>query len=53
MVLKGKVEFEMDGKVTYPKPGEEILIPRHTVHSVRNVGKTRSQWLYGYRRAMC
>jgi cupin 2 domain-containing protein len=51
MVLEGKVELEMDGKSRILEPGEEILIPANTYHSVRNLGNTVSRWLYGYRKA--
>jgi mannose-6-phosphate isomerase-like protein (cupin superfamily) len=32
-----------------PSAGEELMIPAGVVHSVRNVGKTVSRWLYGYK----
>jgi quercetin dioxygenase-like cupin family protein len=51
MVLEGDVEFEVAGKITHPKAGEELLIPAGAVHSVRNIGKTTARWLYGYKRA--
>lgn len=50
MVLEGKVEIEIEGKVQRPKIGEEVLIPKQALHSVRNRGKTPSRWLYGYKR---
>lgn len=49
MIVEGEVEFEIEGEVLRPKPGEELLIPAGTRHSVRNVGKSTSKWLYGYR----
>jgi len=49
MVLEGTVEFEVDGKTSRPAPGEEVLIPKGAVHSVRNEGRTTARWLYGYR----
>jgi quercetin dioxygenase-like cupin family protein len=48
MVLEGDVEFEIAGNVVRPAPGEELLIPAGAVHTVRNLGTTTSQWLYGY-----
>jgi quercetin dioxygenase-like cupin family protein len=51
MVLEGEVEFEFDGQVLRPSVGEELLIPAGVVHSVRNIGKTTSRWLYGYKAA--
>ncbi len=50
MVIEGKLELELQGKVLYPRVGEEILIPAKMLHSVRNVGRTTSRWLYGYKR---
>lgn len=51
MVVDGEVEFEVDGCPHRPQPGEELLIPAGTRHTVRNVGRTTSRWLYGYARA--
>ena len=48
MVVEGGVELEMNGKARRLKPGEEVLIPAHVVHTVRNVGETESRWLYAY-----
>ena len=50
MVVEGEVEFEFESKIYHPKIGEELLIPSGTRHSVRNVGKTTSNWFYGYKR---
>jgi mannose-6-phosphate isomerase-like protein (cupin superfamily) len=49
MVLEGEVEFEIGGNVIRPTVGEEICIPAGVLHSVRNMGKTTSRWLYGYK----
>lgn len=49
MVLDGELELEMQGRVFRPKPGEEVFIPAHVTHSVRNVGSTTARWLYGYK----
>lgn len=51
MVLEGKVELEMQGRKLCPAAGEEILIPKQTVHSVRNIGHKTSRWFYGYKRS--
>jgi len=50
MVVEGEVELEIDGKPLGPKAGQEVFIPAHAVHTVRNAGRTTSRWLYGYRR---
>jgi len=48
MVVEGEVEFEIEGRCHRPSPGEELLIPARARHTVRNVGRTESRWLYGY-----
>lgn len=49
IVVEGRMEFEMEGKKYHPGIGEEILIPAKVVHASRNIGKTVSRWLYGYK----
>ena len=49
MVLEGELELEMQGRVFRPKQREEVFIPARVTHSVRNVGRTTSRWLYGYK----
>jgi mannose-6-phosphate isomerase-like protein (cupin superfamily) len=48
MILEGEVEFEIGEQVLRPSVGQELYIPAGVLHSVRNVGKTTSRWLYGY-----
>ncbi len=50
MIVEGKLEVEMREKLLFPDTGEEVFIPAHTRHSVRNVGGTTARWLYGYKR---
>ncbi len=50
MVVEGEVELEIEGKVHRPAPGEELFIPARARHTVRNVGRGESRWLYGYQR---
>jgi quercetin dioxygenase-like cupin family protein len=49
IVLEGEMEFEIEGRVHHPKIGEELLIPAQARHSGRNIGKTTSRWLFGYK----
>ena len=49
MVVSGRVELEMGGKHLFPSPGEEVLIPAKTYHSVYTSSDRPSKWLYGYR----
>lgn len=50
LVVEGDVEFEFDGKTYRPVQGQELLIPARSRHTVRNLGRGESRWLYGYRR---
>jgi quercetin dioxygenase-like cupin family protein len=50
MVVEGDVEFEIEGRRHRPAPGEELLIPARSRHTVRNLGRGESRWLYGYHR---
>ncbi len=50
MLVQGDVEFEIDGTVHRLRAGEELLIPARARHTVRNVGRDESRWLYGYAR---
>lgn len=49
LILEGDVEFEIDGHVHRPPVGQELIIPGGIIHTVRNIGKTPSRWLYGYK----
>ena len=49
MLIEGTLELEMQGKTLRPAIGEEILIPAHTSHTVRNIGGRTARWLYGYK----
>ena len=48
MVVEGKLELEIKGKVSFPEIGEEVIIPAGVVHSVRNISGITARWLYGY-----
>lgn len=49
MVIEGNLELEMQGRRFRPEIGEEVLIPAHVTHSVRNMGEMTARWLYGYK----
>jgi mannose-6-phosphate isomerase-like protein (cupin superfamily) len=49
MIVEGDLELEMQGRRFRPKKGGEVFIPACVPHSVRNVGGTTAQWLYGYK----
>ena len=48
IVLEGKMEFEVEGKIFHPNIGEELFIPANAIHSARNIGDVTARWLYGY-----
>lgn len=49
MPAEGILEVEINGAVSRPSIGEELLIPAGANHSVRNIGGTTARWYYGYR----
>ena len=49
MPITGQLAVEFKGQVHKLQPGNELLIPAQTLHSVRNIGNCTSCWLYGYR----
>lgn len=51
VVLDGEMEFEVEGRVHHPRPGEELLIPAGARHSARNIGSRTARWLYGYKKS--
>ena len=50
MLVEGEEEFEMNGQKHRLEIGQELLIPAGTYHTARNVGRSTSKWLYGYKR---
>lgn len=47
-VVEGTLEMRMDGQVIRMAVGDELFIPRHMPHSVRNVHHGHTRWLFGY-----
>ena len=50
MLVEGEEEFEMNGQIHRLEIGQELRIPAGTYHTARNVGRSTSKWLYGYKR---
>jgi uncharacterized cupin superfamily protein len=50
MPIEGEVQLEMQGRTQCPAIGDEVFIPAGVAHTVRNPGRSRSRWYYGYRR---
>lgn len=49
MLIDGEIELSFQGKTLRPKVGEEILIPAHASHTVKNIGAAQNRWFYGYK----
>jgi mannose-6-phosphate isomerase-like protein (cupin superfamily) len=47
-VAEGRLEVTVDRETFVADPGDEVFIPRGTLHSVRNVHAAPTRWLYGY-----
>lgn len=50
VLLEGDLEVEVGGQRARLKPGDEVLIPARTRHSVFNRGATTARWLFGYKK---
>lgn len=48
MLLEGDCQIDMDGRTMTVHPGDELLIPAGTRHTVRNCGDGPARWLHGY-----
>ena len=52
MPVTGYMELELaDGERLRLKVGEEVLIPKGAVHTLRNQGRTTACWLFGFKKA--
>lgn len=51
LLVEGELQIEMQGRVLRLRPGDEVVIPARTRHTVRNIGSSSARWLYGYRSA--
>ncbi len=47
-VVGGALEITVGGETCTVGPGDEVFIPRGTLHSVRNIHDATTRWLYGY-----
>jgi len=48
MVLEGRLEVEIDGMVFLANTGDEVFIPRDTMHTIANAANGRTAWLFYY-----
>jgi mannose-6-phosphate isomerase-like protein (cupin superfamily) len=49
-VAEGRLEVTVGAQRFLAEPGDEMLIPRGAQHSVHNVHRAATRWLYGYAR---
>ena len=47
VLAEGEIEIEIEGKSERPEIGEEVFIPAHATHTLRNVGSVENVWCYG------
>src|SRR5262245_52014459 len=53
LLLEGEIQVEMPGRTVRLDVGDELTIPAHTRHTVRNRVERPARWLSGYRRSAC
>ena len=47
-IIKGKLEFNIDGNISIVSTGDEMLVPKGTKHSCKNIDKGNTIWILGY-----
>jgi len=47
-VVEGRLWMRVGGAGCEAGPGDEVIIPRHTRHSVKNIHRGTTHWLFGY-----
>ena len=47
-VVEGRLRLEIAGEYVEAGPGDEVFIPRNARHSVTNVLRGTTIWLFGY-----
>src|SRR5262245_8191054 len=47
-VLDGRLRFLMGGQSYELQAGDELLIPKNLRHSVHNIHRGTTRWLFGY-----
>ena len=47
-VAEGRLELTVGATTVIAEPGDEVFIPRHCNHSVRNIHGATTRWLFGY-----
>jgi quercetin dioxygenase-like cupin family protein len=47
-IVEGRLKLILNGEALEAGPGDLIFIPRHVVHSVRNICDSQTTWMFGY-----
>jgi quercetin dioxygenase-like cupin family protein len=47
-VIEGRLRFLMNGKTHEIEAGDELFIPKGILHSVHNIHRGTTRWLFGY-----
>jgi quercetin dioxygenase-like cupin family protein len=47
-VVEGRLRMSVGETTCEAGPGDEVFIPRHTRHSVKNIHGGTTRWLFGY-----
>jgi mannose-6-phosphate isomerase-like protein (cupin superfamily) len=48
LLLEGECQIDLDGRTVALQPGDELVIPAGTRHTVRNCGAGAARWLHGF-----
>ena len=52
LLVDGRAQIELGGKVVKMQPGDEMTIPAGMRHTVRNCGDGPARWLHGFPREL-
>jgi mannose-6-phosphate isomerase-like protein (cupin superfamily) len=47
-VMDGRLMLTIGGEEVIAEPGDEVFIPKGTLHTVKNISSATTHWLYGY-----
>ena len=47
-VVEGRLRMTIGDEALIVEPGDEVVIPKGAVHSVKNIHTATTRWLYGY-----
>ena len=47
-VAEGRLEMTVGDQIDILEGGDEVFIPKGTVHSVKNIHTATTRWYYGY-----